>query len=214
MHRKGRLKYCCSAFEPKGETHAAAVGPDFRLFSCFYPVCAVPVNRLRHSFVFAVLVAVVILAWQHLTGRWGFVEVPAVQMQTLDGEHIALPALRGRPVLVNFWHSYCQSCMQEMPHLVALHEEFSSRGLMVIGVAMSYDDLARVMRLRERRQIPYPLVFDQHGELARAFGDVRATPLVFLLAPDGTVAYNQVGPMSERRRGQLRARIAGMLQAG
>lgn len=145
---------------------------------------------------------------------WGLVRAPVLQMQTLDGERIDLAALRGKPVLVSFWHSYCSSCMREMPHLAAWYRELAPAGLRMVGVAMSYDDLTRVQLLRAKRQIPYPVVFDRAGEVARAFGQIQATPMTFLIAPDGTVARNQVGPMSEETRRQVHAQIVDMLSAG
>lgn len=145
---------------------------------------------------------------------WGLVRAPALQMQTLDGERIDLDGLRGQPVLVSFWHSHCSSCIREMPHLAAWYRELAPAGLNMIGVAMSYDDPARVQLLRARRGIPYPVVFDREGEAARAFGQIQATPVTFLIAPDGTVARNQVGPMSEETLRQLHAQIVDMLGAG
>jgi len=123
-------------------------------------------------------------------------QAPAITLTTLHGQKLSLPALRGRPLLVNFWATTCPACIKEMPGLVKLYQEFAPRGLEVIGIAMAYDPPDRVMAFSNGRQIPYPIALDINSDAARAFGDVHLTPTSFLVAPDGCVVHRKTGKLN------------------
>jgi len=122
-------------------------------------------------------------------------QAPQVTFRITDGRQISLQKLQGRPVLVTFWATSCPGCIREMPHLVALYDEFSGKGLEIIGVAMSYDPPSHVMKMIENRQIPYPVSLDPDGTIAQSFNNVMLTPNSFLIAPDGTIVKHKVGEM-------------------
>jgi hypothetical protein len=82
-----------------------------------------------------------------------------------------------------------------MPGLVALHDEYSDRGLAIIGVAMPYDPPNRVVELVTARSLPYAIALDLDTSLVRSFGDIRATPTHILIAPDGRIIERHSGPL-------------------
>jgi peroxiredoxin len=123
----------------------------------------------------------------------GLDRAPEVTLKTLDGGRFELAELRGNPVLVTFWATSCRSCVKEIPHLIALHEEFHAAGLEIFGVAMAYDPPNHVLEFSRSRELPYRIALDIDGEVARAFGDVMLTPTTFLIAPDGRIVVNKVG---------------------
>lgn len=135
-------------------------------------------------------------------------QVPDVSLRTLKGEEIALKALKGRPVLITFWATTCHVCIEEMPHLIALYEELAPNGLEIISVAMPYDPPDRVIAFSRSRNIPYPIALDINGNIARAFGQVSATPASFLIAPNGTLIFQQTGKIDSDR---LRLQILNLL---
>ena len=129
----------------------------------------------------------------------------------LDGPATHLSALRGKPVLLTFWATSCPGCVEEIPLLNELHAKYGSRGLQVIGVAMSYDQEPQIRALRERKAIAYPLAFDRDGKLSEAMGKVRLTPTSFLLDPQGQVVYQKIGAFDI---GKVSSLIEGMLSKG
>jgi peroxiredoxin len=135
---------------------------------------------------------------------------PDIGLITIDGEELRLNSLQGRPVLVTFWATTCNSCVKEIPHLVELYDDLAPQGLEVIGIAMGYDPPNRVLAMRRARNIPYPIALDIHADAARAFGNVRLTPTSFLIAPDGRIVYRKTGTLDMSR---LREKIRGMLGA-
>ena len=120
-------------------------------------------------------------------------QVPAVGFTLLDGSTGSTVGLRGQVVLVNFWATSCALCVKKMPALAALHREVRPRGFTTLAVAMRWDPPALVARFAETRQLPFGVAIDLQGEIARAFGNVEATPTTFLLDRRGAVARRFVG---------------------
>lgn len=140
-------------------------------------------------------------------------EAPQITFKITDGRRLPLQNLRGQPVLVTFWATSCPGCMREMPHLITLYNEFSGKGLEIIGVAMSYDPPNRVMQMIKKRQIPYPVSLDPDGAIANSFDNVNLTPTSFLIGPDGRIIKHRVGEMDmDRLREQIRKLLSQQLQ--
>ncbi len=131
--------------------------------------------------------------------------MPDVTFNLVDGGRLDSTDLRGRPLLVNFWSVSCEICLREMPRLTRLHETLGDRGLLVLGVAMAHDPPPAVIALTKELAPGYPIALDVHGEIGRAFGDVRVTPTTFLIDPDGTIRFSSQGPLDEAR---IRATVA------
>lgn len=114
--------------------------------------------------------------------------VPADQGFTLlDGKPQTFQALRGQPLLVNFWATTCAICVREMPQVVELHQRFAPKGLKTLAVAMNYDPPARVAQFAEGWKLPFGVVIDNTGAVERAFGGVAGTPTFFLVDRNGVV---------------------------
>jgi peroxiredoxin len=118
---------------------------------------------------------------------------PATEFTLLDGRKITLRSLRGRPVLVSFWATTCQPCVEELPDLVRLYNDWHALGFELIAVAMPYDPPALVQEFTQRRGLPYPVALDVQGKLTSAFGGVPYVPAAFLIAPNGNIVLNSTG---------------------
>jgi peroxiredoxin len=81
----------------------------------------------------------------------------------------------------------------EMPALVTTHRRFGPRGLHMLAVAMQYDPPAYVSHFAQTRQLPFGVVIDNTGGIARGFGNVAATPTLLVIDKRGTVAKRLVG---------------------
>lgn len=123
---------------------------------------------------------------------------------------MSLQALQrqGKPVLVTFWATSCPGCIKEMPHLIEMYHDLGPKGLEIIGVAMAYDPPNRVMRMREEKNIPYPIVLDIDSRIAHAFGEIKLTPTHFLINPDGRIVHHKIGELNMEK---VRTRIQTML---
>jgi peroxiredoxin len=123
----------------------------------------------------------------------GIKKVPDIIVIDLKGNSIPLKSLQGHPVLVTFWASNCGICMKEFPELINLYNEFSSKGLKMIGIAMPYDLPRTVLEVSRYYSVPYPLVLDSSAQATKAFGNVKNTPTSFLIGPDGKIELHTVG---------------------
>jgi len=136
------------------------------------------------------VLALAVLGWQ-LSGSEK--TAPDVTYHTLDGRTLADSDLRGKVVLVKFWATSCVTCVQQMPHTVEVFEDLAPRGFEVVAVAMDYDPIAYVRHFSETRKLPFTIVHDASGDIARAFGDVQLTPTAFLIDRQGRIVKRYLG---------------------
>lgn len=111
-------------------------------------------------------------------------EAPEVTLTRFDGTEVRLADYLGQPLVVNFWSSTCQPCVEEMPDLQAVH---ASLGEQVTFLGVNTQDAPEAAQaMAERTGVRYDLVQDVDGELSRAL-DVATLPVTVLILPDGTV---------------------------
>lgn len=127
------------------------------------------------------------------SGCAGREPAPVFGYTLLDGSQRSSDQLRGRVVVVNFWATSCAVCVKGMPALAARHLGYRDRGLETLAVAMSYDAPASVADFAERRRLPFGVVIDNTGAIARSFGGVRLTPTTFVIDKRGRVAQRLLG---------------------
>lgn len=132
---------------------------------------------------------------------------PDISFSDMDGKQHTLSQYADKPVLMIFWATDCSGCVQEMPELNALYQDYANQGLAMIGVAMSHDSPEHINAMRAQRQLTYTLTWDQSDEIATAFNRVRVTPTHFLIAPNGEIVMRKIGALNF---GQLREKLHGM----
>ncbi|MXR36561.1 TlpA disulfide reductase family protein [Craterilacuibacter sinensis] len=121
---------------------------------------------------------------------------PEVRYTTLSGETLSQADLKGKVVLVNFWATSCPGCIEEMPHMQQMYKEYAAKGFETIAVAMSYDPPNYVKAYADKNTLPFKVVLDADGAIAKAFGDVELTPTTFLIDRDGNIVKRYVGIMN------------------
>jgi peroxiredoxin len=134
---------------------------------------------------------------------------PEVRFAALSGETFSTSELRGKVVLVNFWATYCGSCVKEMPKLAETHRKFAPRGYETVAVAVRKDDPERVAAFAASRALPFKVALDSSGEAAREFGNVRITPMSFLIDRQGRVLKRYIGEPDWAEFHQLVERALG-----
>lgn len=118
--------------------------------------------------------------------------MPPVTGTTLDGEPFDLADYRGRPVVLNFWASWCKPCRDEFPLLKERQETLGATDdLAVVGILYN-DDPGLAQRFVDEMGAPWPTVTDPDDALAAAFR-VVAPPQTYFIDGDGILRGIQVG---------------------
>ena len=116
---------------------------------------------------------------------------PDFSVTDLVGNPVELASLRGQPVIVNFWASWCVPCAEEFPILRDIHERHADDGLVVIGIV--YQDRSQAAaNFMSRHDATWAAAADLDGEVAEAYG-VLGPPETFLIDRDGRIAARALG---------------------
>ena len=115
-----------------------------------------------------------------------------------SGNTVKLSDYYGKPIVLNFWASWCPPCRSEMPAFEKLHEEKGdSLNVMMVNLTDGYrEDTGSAMAFAEKNGYGFPLYFDTRGEGANGYGIMSIPTTVFINA-DGTLMETHMGSMSE-----------------
>lgn len=117
---------------------------------------------------------------------------PDFQLLTLDQEPVSLGDLRGNPVVLNFWASWCPPCVSEMPFLQEIHEEYSEEGLMLLAINVR-ESQSKVEEFVQSKNLSFPVLLDTEGEVSQQYS-IRYLPTTFFIDGDGIIQEKKIGP--------------------
>jgi cytochrome c biogenesis protein CcmG/thiol:disulfide interchange protein DsbE len=167
----------------------------------------VTAGRLRLA-AQAVAVAVVLallglLAWKVTQGesevtqslrQGGTPVAPDFTLERLDGKgELSLASLRGKPVVLNFWASWCGPCKDETPLLQAASERWRGKGVAFVGVDVK-DFRGDARAFLARYGVTYANVYDGKGSTVGRYG-VTGFPETYFVDAEGRVRYRIAGPV-------------------
>jgi cytochrome c biogenesis protein CcmG/thiol:disulfide interchange protein DsbE len=110
-----------------------------------------------------------------------------------SGETIDISALRGKPVVLNFWATWCAPCWEEHPGLIAASRAYGDR-VQFLGVVFQ-DEESKILEFLRQRGSAYPTVVDDRGKTAIAYG-VGGVPETFFLDANGAIVAKHDGPIT------------------
>jgi thiol-disulfide isomerase/thioredoxin len=141
------------------------------------------------------------LAWRRDAGHALSVEVQqdlwASTFETPNGETLALADLRGRPVVINFWATWCAPCVEEMPLINTFFQENKGKGWQVVGLAI--DQPSRVRQFLSQFSIAYPIgLAGMNGTaLTKMLGnEAGGLPFTLVLNAQGRIIQKKVGKLT------------------
>ena len=115
---------------------------------------------------------------------------PDFRLETLVGASVSLAQFKGRPVIVNFWASWCLPCRDEAPILRAAMDRYTGKGLVILGIVVN-DPPENARKFAEEFKLNYPNLLDPSGKTEVSYG-VRGVPTLILFK-DGKQVDQIVG---------------------
>lgn len=118
------------------------------------------------------------------------------ELEALGGGTVDTKELSGRPVVLNFWGTFCPPCVEETPALQRMYEKYEDHGVVIVGVNLGEKPVVRVEQFAERFGVTYPIALDPDLDVRNRYG-VRSYPTTFFIDASGVVKEVKEGGMSE-----------------
>lgn len=125
---------------------------------------------------------------------------PNFQLQSLDGKTISLNDLRGKPVMLTFWATWCPFCRIEMPTIQKAYEEWQNKGFVVLTIDIidstateTADNLASFMNTNN---YSFPVLLDTKMQVTRTY-NIKSTPTSLFIDKDGVIREIKIGVSSK-----------------
>ena len=118
----------------------------------------------------------------------------SLNLATPTGKNLALSSLKGQPLLINFWATWCPPCIEELPLIDAFYQENIKNGWQVLGLAV--DQLAAVTSFLSQRPIGFPVVLAGAAgiEISKSLGNLSGgLPFTVVLSGSGNVVQRKIG---------------------
>lgn len=117
---------------------------------------------------------------------------PAFNVKTLEGRAVRLADYRGKPVVLDFWATWCGPCRASMPHLNDMQNRFGKQGLVVIGLSVDENGSPPVKRFVDRMGVRFTIAMASERMLDD-YGPIRSIPTTFFINRQGDVVRRVVG---------------------
>ena len=133
-------------------------------------------------------------------------ELPTISLPDVDGKSRSLTEWHGRPLLINFWATWCEPCLREIPMLQKLRARHAKDGLEVIGIAIDFRDA--VSGYVKENQLEYPiLIAEQDATAPKAFGVGMGLPTTVIANREGRIVTTHLGELDEAEAEKLLAPV-------
>jgi thiol-disulfide isomerase/thioredoxin len=110
----------------------------------------------------------------------------------LDGKPVTIEQLKGKVVMVNFWATWCPTCKAEMPQWQKFYDAYKDKGFELIAVSID-DDEKELRKVSKERGYNFPVAWRYDDKTDDNFGDVIATPTLYIVDKSGKVAWTKRG---------------------
>jgi peroxiredoxin len=122
---------------------------------------------------------------------------PNFTLKDINGKEFSLSSYKGKAVFINFWDTTFSSCVEEMPYLQALHEDWSKSGDIVLLTIDMEDDQSTVKTFMEKQKYTFPVLLDNDYKVAEKY-KVQYVPAAYFVDKYGKLKMNVVGPFKNK----------------
>lgn len=116
----------------------------------------------------------------------------------LDGQLQPMVQWKGKVIILNFWATWCPPCLEEMPELSRVHDQYQDQGLMVLGI--SFDELDKIREFAQQTPVSYPLLSGDLDamSLSESLGNNKGVlPYTAIIAADGSIVKTHFGRVNQ-----------------
>lgn len=128
-------------------------------------------------------------------------------LNDLDGSPVSLQAYAGRPLIINYWATWCGPCRIEMPHLQHTFENYQDDELLVLALDQD-ETVPEVREFFDEFALTFPALMDEGSQTSQNYGVGRTLPTSFFINAEGQITAIHRGPMTQ---GQIDGYLEGML---
>jgi thiol-disulfide isomerase/thioredoxin len=121
---------------------------------------------------------------------------PDFVLQTLDGQKVMLSKLQGKPVLLNFWATWCPPCKAEMPYLQQIYDQYSRKGLVMYEIDIGESD-ATVRQFMNDNHLTLPVLLDTDKKVNDLYR-IAGIPTTFLIDKNGIIRGRILGGFQDK----------------
>jgi len=138
-------------------------------------------------------------------------KAPSFVLTDLQGKKVSLADYKGRPVLVNFWATWCGPCKVEMPWFEQLRNQYASQGFEILGLADDADaGKDAISKVAQKSGVTYPILLTD-GKVQDAYGGLDVLPMSFYIDRNGVIVEQTAGLGS---KDQIEANIKKTIASG
>lgn len=135
---------------------------------------------------------------------------PGFTLTSLDGKKVSLADYKGRPVLVNFWATWCAPCKLEMPWFEQFRQQYKGQGFEILGIAEDDASKDEIEKSVKKIGVSYPILLTD-GKVAPKYGGVDYLPMSFFIDRNGIVVEETAGLAS---KDEIEANIKKTISSG
>ena len=119
-------------------------------------------------------------------------EAPEFTLLDIDGTRTSLSDFKGKIIILDFWATWCPPCKAEIPHFVALYDEYKNKGLKVIGVSLDSNPEKALPSFMEEYKINYTMLIADRN-VTDSYGGIISIPTTFLIDREGNIIKKYIG---------------------
>lgn len=162
-----------------------------------------------HSILFLILFVLLLSTASLATDAPQGSLAPDFVLKDIDGTSHQLSQYRGRPVILNFWASWCAECLEEMPSLEALYKDYNERGLIALGISIDRDP-ETVGKVLDKVHVSYPVLLETGGEVFIHSYTVTKLPTTIFINKEGYIIRTISGGENLNSK-KIRAFVEGLI---
>lgn len=153
-------------------------------------------NKIPKIILLLVLALVILATGCTETGAAVGDRAPDFQLQDLEGNEVSLSSLRGSPILLNFWATWCPTCRLEMPFIQEVYQEWTDKGLVILAIDIG-ESTATVREFMQNNNYTIPVLLDTRRVVSQKY-NVTAIPTTFFIDRNGVIQDKLIGPFPSK----------------